>query len=105
MSQNDTFNLSQEDYEITVHILKKILPNQEIWAFGSRVTGTSKPFSDLDLVVMSNALISDETFIDAKNTLAESNLSIKIDLHQWKLLPKLFQEIIEKNHHVFIKRE
>ena len=33
-------------------ILDKFLPTCEVWAFGSRVEGTQKKFSDLDLVVV-----------------------------------------------------
>ena len=28
------------------------MPNRKVWAFGSRATGTTKPFSDLDLAIL-----------------------------------------------------
>jgi len=33
-------------------ILHRSVPNRSVWAFGSRVTGKARRYSDLDLVVM-----------------------------------------------------
>ena len=38
--------------KIVEEILEKHLPDREVWAFGSRVNGTAKETSDLDLVVI-----------------------------------------------------
>ncbi len=34
-------------------ILKKRIPDQMVWLFGSRVTDKIKPYSDIDLVIVS----------------------------------------------------
>lgn len=40
--------------QIVKDILKKNIPEYEVRAFGSRVTGKAKTYSDLDLVIMSS---------------------------------------------------
>jgi type I restriction enzyme S subunit len=35
-------------------ILQKHVPGYEVWAFGSRAKWTAKPYSDLDLVIISD---------------------------------------------------
>jgi predicted nucleotidyltransferase len=75
------------------------LPGQQVWAFGSRVTGQQlKPFSDLDLVILGDGDIEDLTLARLQNAFEESDLPITIDLVVWKLLPQSLREQIEKNH-------
>lgn len=44
--------IDKEDFNILKSVLQKFVSYYEVRAFGSRVAGTSKPFSDLDLVIM-----------------------------------------------------
>lgn len=45
-------DLTPEYQTIIRNILRQYLPGFEVWAFGSRVTGRAKHYSDLDLVVI-----------------------------------------------------
>lgn len=44
--------ISPHHLEIVKAILRKHVPDREVYYFGSRATGTAKKFSDLDLAVI-----------------------------------------------------
>ena len=39
--------ISSQELEIIKAILQRYVPEHSVWAFGSRVKGTTKPYSDL----------------------------------------------------------
>ncbi|WP_172807635.1 nucleotidyltransferase domain-containing protein, partial [Endozoicomonas ascidiicola] len=45
--------IEAEDKSILMTLLTQHLPNYTVWAFGSRVMGKARRFSDLDLVLKS----------------------------------------------------
>jgi uncharacterized protein len=47
-------DITDKNLNIVKKILAKHVPNYEVWAFGSRVSGKAKKFSDLDLVIINN---------------------------------------------------
>lgn len=83
--------IEKSDLKIIKKISKKF--SVTFYAYGSRVKGTNKKFSDLDLVIKD--FITDENFFLIKEYFASSDISIKIDLHKLKDLNKDF---IEKLH-------
>ncbi len=68
--------LDAKDQVILKSILKTI-PNA-IYVYGSRVKGTAKPFSDIDLYIEGD--ITDEQLSQLITQCDESDLSIKVDL-------------------------
>jgi len=54
-------------------INKQKVPDSEIWAFGSRVTGTAKKYSDLDLVVISKEKIPQKQYYQLQEMFQESD--------------------------------
>ena len=46
--------VKEEHWNIVRNILQKHLPDFAVWAFGSRVRWSAKPYSDLDLAIMTN---------------------------------------------------
>lgn len=55
MDVNTTIDIKPRDKEIFFSLLDQYLPNTILWAYGSRVSGCARPWSDLDLVVFSDA--------------------------------------------------
>ena len=53
-----TLFLSNKHLDILQDLLKKYVPNAEVWAYGSRVTGYAHEGSDLDLVLRNRADLS-----------------------------------------------
>lgn len=78
-------------------ILAQTLPNTTVWAFGSRVTGKAKQWSDLDLVLFSNDM-DWQGLERIKDRFSESNLPIMVDVSLWSKLPNFLREQIEQQH-------
>ena len=76
-------------------ILLLHVPGRTVRAFGSRVQGNAKPFSDLDLVVMGNTPLDFRQLAALKDAFAESNLPFRIDVIDWASTSETFRRIIE----------
>ncbi len=61
-------------------ILQRHVPGQEVRAYGSRVTGASRPFSDLDIAICGAAPLDDLTLFRLRDALEESDLPINDDV-------------------------
>ena len=91
--------LSPQHLAMIRDLLHNYIPNTLVWAFGSRVKCTAKPWSDLDVV----AFIGDDQktrFSLLKEALEESNVPFRVDLHIWDELPDSFQRIIKQEYAV-----
>ncbi len=91
-------NLPNDELEIITNLLQKYVPHSEIWAFGSRVNGNAKQYSDLDLAIIDSKSIDIHLIIALKEAFSESKLDIKVDLLEWNNLNESFQKIILKNY-------
>ena len=69
-------------------------PEHSVWAFGSRVKGTTKPYSDLDLVIITNTPLNLQTHADLVDAFSESDLPWRVDLVDWSLTSEKFKQII-----------
>lgn len=102
MSALDTprLELPERYLEMVRAILREHVPGAEVWAYGSRVTGEGHAASDLDLVVRDRENPSSETpgLSALKAAFVESNLPIRVDLHDWARLPESYREEIERAH-------
>ena len=57
MSPQDTpdIDISPGQWDIVHDILQRHVPGHEVWAFGSRARRRAKPYSDLDLAIITQA--------------------------------------------------
>ncbi|MCP1242550.1 nucleotidyltransferase domain-containing protein [Acetobacter lambici] len=94
-------DITPEERAIVLRILNEIVPDREVRAFGSRVTGKAKPFSDLDLAVMGDEPLSLETRARLEDAFSESELPWKVDVLDWALIDVEFQNIISKKWTIF----
>ena len=90
-------DITPEERAIVLRILNEIVPDREVRAFGSRVTGKAKPFSDLDLAIMGDEPLSLETRAQLEEAFSESELPWKVDILDWLKIDTDFQNIIRKN--------
>lgn len=88
--------LPHELHEVT-QILAQHLPAVEVRAFGSRVKGTAKPYSDLDLALMTTHPLSLEQEAVLKEAFGESSLPFKVDLLDWATTTPAFQDIVRRD--------
>jgi len=93
-------NLEPNELNRLKTILRKHLPNQPVYLFGSRATPTIKPYSDIDLAIMSNTPIPTMTMALLKNELAQSDLPYKVDLVDWASTDEAFKSIIQQHYEV-----
>ena len=100
-----SLEIRPDHLKIVEEILEKHLPDREVWAFGSRVNGTAKETSDLDLVVIGENPLDFQTLGALRDAFSESNLPYKVDVVDWAKIGETFREIIRKNEIVIFKSE
>ena len=61
-------------------IMNKHIPGVDVRAFGSRVLGTSKPYSDLNLVIMGEHKIEATKMLDLKEDFADSDIPFRVEI-------------------------
>ncbi len=95
----DRLHLPQRYTRILEGLLREHVPEAEVWAYGSRITGESHEGSDLDLVVRSPGLEPlGEGFFSLLQAIEESNIPILVQAHDWARLPESFHREIERKH-------
>lgn len=90
-------DLSPKELGIVRDVLLKHVPMLEVWIFGSRAKGTAKPFSDLDLCIISNQPLGLAALAHLAEDFAESDLPWKVDLVEWLSCSESFRKIIEQD--------
>lgn len=90
-------DVSPEQWAIVHAILKRHVPQCAVWAFGSRATWKAKPFSDLDLAIITPQPLSWSTSAALTDDFAESDLPFKVDIVDWAATSAAFRKIIERD--------
>lgn len=91
-------SVSVTEWSILQGILQEHIPQREVWAFGSRVKGTVKAYSDLDMAVMEETPLNTATVADLKQAFSDSDLPFKVDLVLWSETAENFRRLIESCH-------
>lgn len=94
------FELSPEQLETVRRLLAEQVPGIEVRAFGSRVKGTAKKYSDLDLVVMGKEQLPQEVLFRLQDVFEESELPIRIDVLDWHRITPGFRAMIERGSEI-----
>ncbi len=82
-------------------ILQRYIPEIPVWIFGSRIKGTARPYSDVDLVMVGEQPIPQMTYYQMKDALEESDLPYRVDLLDWHRISDEFKSIIQQQYMVF----
>ena len=91
-------DLDPKYLEIVKSILADHFPECEIRAYGSRVSGKARKYSDLDISIVGGEKLDRRTLMDLRNAFDESDLPIRVDVHDWHNTSPEFQRIIEENY-------
>lgn len=91
-------DLNRRDWSEVKRILAQNVPEYAVWAFGSRVSGPAKTYSDLDIVIITDQPLSLERMATIKDAFDESDLPIRVDVVDWAATSASFREIILKNY-------
>jgi predicted nucleotidyltransferase len=83
-------------------LLDTLAPDLTVWAFGSRVNGTSHDGSDMDLVLRNpeNPSLKAKNLTLIRAALSACDLPILVDVLDWAQLPDSLREEIEKSYAV-----
>lgn len=87
-------DIQPQHLAIVQQILRTYLCGYEVRAFGSRVKGTARAFSDLDLVVMTEQPLSLRTLYEVENAFSDSDLPYQVDMVDWASTSTEFQRIM-----------
>ena len=89
--------LDARNWNIVQSILQSHLPTTEVWAFGSRARGTHKPYSDLDLALITSQALPLSKLAQLHDAFDTSDLTIKVDLVDWASTGESFRTIIARD--------
>ena len=95
-------DITAEQRRTVLALLNQHLPDTTVWACGSRVKRTSRPESDLDLVVFARPEQSAQV-AELWEAFEESNLPFQVDLFVWDEVPESFRRHIEAVRVVLIE--
>ena len=86
-------------------LLRKHLPDVEVWVYGSRVNGRSHDGSDLDLVLRRRGLkeIPTDQLGDFEEAVRESNIPFLVEARDWIRLPERFHREIERDYVILVE--
>ncbi len=90
-------DITLRDWVDVLRILSEQAPGVEVWAFGSRARRTAKPYSDLDLALITRQPLSLEQLAAITDAFATSDLPIRVDVVDWAATSDAFRKIIERD--------
>ena len=72
--------LTDAQLRLVRQIVQAVLPDAEVWVFGSRSAGRARPFSDLDLLFMRPARLGLRERAALRERFEASTLPFRVDL-------------------------
>lgn len=87
-------DLPEKQLEQVREIVKFHLPEGEVFAFGSRVSGRAKKFSDLDLMIKARGILPWRTMAELREAFEASDLPITVDVVDWSNCTEQFRSIV-----------
>jgi type I restriction enzyme S subunit len=83
---------------LVTRLLAEHAPGCEVRAFGSRVAGTARRFSDLDLAVMGAGDGPDAASLERlREAFEESELPIRVDVIDWRSAGPAMRAAVERH--------
>jgi predicted nucleotidyltransferase len=90
-----TLGIQPDHLAIVRDILRRHVPQYDVWAFGSRTQGRARSYSDLDLVIMTDEPLLLRVLAALVEDFADSDLPWKVDIVDWASTGAPFRSIIE----------
>jgi predicted nucleotidyltransferase len=91
-------DVSPEVLQGVLSIIDRYAPECEVRAFGSRVKGTPKTYSDLDLALVGDKKLTDQVMYSLKEAFEESDIPFRVDFLDWNAISHEFQNVIKKEY-------
>jgi predicted nucleotidyltransferase len=93
-------DLAEHHLDTVRRILAEYVPSCEVRAFGSRIRGMVKPWSDLDLAIVGTTELDFLTLANIREAFEESDLPIQVDVLDWHTITPEFRAVIEADYEV-----
>lgn len=90
-------DIRPDHWAIVRDILHRSVPHYAVWAFGSRAKWTAKPYSDLDLAIVTDTPLPLSVSGALADDFSESDLPWKVDIVDWATTSESFRQIIERD--------
>ncbi|MGH8473065.1 MAG: nucleotidyltransferase family protein, partial [Gammaproteobacteria bacterium] len=90
-------DIRPDHWAIVADILRRHVPDREVWAVGSRAKWSAKEYSDLDLAVIGEHPLSLSVSAALADDFSESDLPFKVDVVDWATTSESFRKIIERD--------
>lgn len=90
-------DIRPDHWDIVRRILQKHVPHFSVWAFGSRAKWTAKPYSDLDLAIITDKPLTLDVSASLSDDFSESDLPWKVDIVDWATTSESFRKMIERD--------
>jgi predicted nucleotidyltransferase len=90
-------DIGQKHLETVKRIVDELMPEGEVFIFGSRAKGPTKPHSDLDILIKGLTGVDAKTMRKLKSAFEESDLPFRVDVLDWAALTESFRKIIEQD--------
>ena len=97
MARAPAIDIAPDHLRIVMDILRAHVPRYPVWAFGSRATGQAKPYSDLDLAVITDQPLPLATRAALAEAFSESDLPWRVDVIDWSTTNDAFRKIIAQD--------
>lgn len=88
--------LSEDQIHFIVKTIRKFFPMTRILAFGSRVSGIPKKYSDFDICLDDGCPLDLSQLALMSEVFEDSDLPIKIDISDYRRITGDFRNIVEK---------
>lgn len=88
-------DITQQELALVQKILRESIPAAKVWVFGSRVKGTTRRGSDLDLAIDCGAPLPSDTAALLADAFEEAPLAYKVDLIDLHSISPEFRALID----------
>ena len=90
-------DLEKKYVEFIKNTIENVLPNVEIYIFGSRVQGVAKKYSDVDIALRNSGKIEFSDILRIKSLFEDSTFPYKVDIVNLDSVKPEFLSIIKKD--------
>jgi len=89
-------DLEERYLSLVRELLALHVPGCEVRIFGSRVRGTARKYSDIDLVIFGAQAVPEQVMSNLRDSFAESDLPYQVDVLDWHRISPEFKATIEQ---------
>ena len=95
--------LCPEHLKMVSEVLAHWLPDAQVLAFSSRVSGTARKFSDLDSAIVSSTPLDWRLLGKVRDAFEDSDLPICVDVVDWSQADAGFKAMVERQGMVMLR--